>query len=420
MTENVVLAERRLSLARLFLPRVTAAERARVLAVLADLGLAQYADTSPAALSYGQRKLIELAQVLWLDPALVLLDEPAAGISPALSQRLAGIIRQLRAEGVGVLLVEHDVAFLASLSDRVYVMANGKIIASGTVAEVSADQAVVDAYLGDQVALAGGSGNGARAHGVNLMIEINGLVAGYGGLDILRGVDLSVGRGGITCIVGPNGAGKSTVLKAVSGVLRPKAGSVTIDGTDLTGRDPEAILRAGVAQVPQRGGLFTKLTVRQNVLMGAYVIRNRRKHIETRYDALAETFPILATRPGVLAGTLSGGQRRMVEFARALMLEPAVVLLDEPTLGLDPASLAIIGDSVRAMIAAGTTILMVEQNVRFGLSLATHATVLTAGTVALSGTAAEVAAHPDLMDLFFGDARATGRQGSGTQEAGTR
>ncbi len=152
--ENVVLAERRLSLARLLRPRITAAEHARAMTVLADLGLARYAGASPATLSYGQRKLIELAQVLWLDPALVLLDEPAAGISPALSQRLASIIRRLRAEGVGVLLVEHDVAFLASLSDRVYVMANGKIIASGTVAEVSADQAVIDAYLGDQVALA--------------------------------------------------------------------------------------------------------------------------------------------------------------------------------------------------------------------------------------------------------------------------
>ena len=247
------------------------------------------------------------------------------------------------------------------------------------------------------------------------MIEINGLVAGYGGLDILRGVDLSVDRGGITCIVGPNGAGKSTVLKAVSGILRPTAGSVTIDGTDLTGRDPEAILRAGVVQVPQRNGLFTRLTVRQNVLMGAYVIRKKRSEIEARYDALAETFPILATRPGVLAGTLSGGQRRMVEFARALMLEPTVVLLDEPTLGLDPPSLAIIGDSVRAMIAAGTTILMVEQNVRFGLSLATHATVLTAGTVALAGPAAEIAAHPSLMDLFFGDAKATGGRQAGAR-----
>ena len=152
--ENVVLAERRLALSRLFLPRVTAAERPRALAVLADLGLSGYADASPAMLSYGQRKLIELAQVLWLDPALVLLDEPAAGISPALSQRLAGIIRRLRADGTGVLLVEHDVAFLASLCDRVYVMADGRIIARGTVQEVSADPAVVDAYLGDQVALA--------------------------------------------------------------------------------------------------------------------------------------------------------------------------------------------------------------------------------------------------------------------------
>ena len=238
------------------------------------------------------------------------------------------------------------------------------------------------------------------------MIEIKGLVAGYGGLDVLRGVDLSVGHGGITCVVGPNGAGKSTVLKTVSGVLRPKAGSVTIDGTDLTGQAPDAILRAGVAQVPQRNGLFAKLTVRQNVLMGAYVIRKQRKHIEARYDALAQTFPILASRPNASAGTLSGGQRRMVEFARALMLEPKVVLLDEPSLGLDPASLAVISDSVRAMTDAGTTILMVEQNVRFGLSLATHATVLAAGTVALRGPASEIAAHPGLMDLFFGDARA--------------
>ncbi len=152
--ENVVIAERRLSPRRLALPRVTAAERDRAMAVLAGLGLAGYADVSPGTLSYGQRKLIELAQVLWLDPALVLLDEPAAGISPALAQRLAAIIRRLRADGVGVLLVEHDVAFLASLADRVHVMANGAIIASGTVAEVSADGAVVDAYLGDQVALA--------------------------------------------------------------------------------------------------------------------------------------------------------------------------------------------------------------------------------------------------------------------------
>src|SRR5580693_6587627 len=223
------------------------------------------------------------------------------------------------------------------------------------------------------------------------MIKISGLWAGYGGLDILRGVDLDVAEGQITCIVGPNGAGKSTVLKTMTGILRPSRGSVIIGGADLTGQPPEAILRAGVACVPQRHGLFARLSVRQNVLMGGYVIRRRRKHVDARYEQLAQMFPLLAERPGVSAGTLSGGQRRMVEFARALMLEPKVVLLDEPTLGLDPASTAIIADSVRAMIDAGTTILMVEQNVRFGLSLATHATVLTAGTVALHGTSGEIA-----------------------------
>jgi branched-chain amino acid transport system ATP-binding protein len=240
------------------------------------------------------------------------------------------------------------------------------------------------------------------------MIRIEGLWAGYGGLDILRGVDLSVDDGGIACIVGPNGAGKSTVLKTVSGILRPRSGSVVIGGTDLTGQPPEAILRAGVAQVPQRHGLFARLTVRQNVLMGAYVIRRQRKLVEQRYDRLAQTFPILAGRPGVAAGALSGGQRRMVEFARALMLEPKVVLLDEPTLGLDPSSLAIIRDSVVAMNKTGVTVLMVEQNVRFGLSLAQQATVLSAGTVALAGQADEIAKHPRLMDIFFGAAGAAG------------
>jgi ABC-type branched-subunit amino acid transport system ATPase component len=236
------------------------------------------------------------------------------------------------------------------------------------------------------------------------MIQIAGLWAGYAGLDILRGVDLNVDECGIHCIVGPNGAGKSTVLKTVSGILRPRSGRIVIDGADLTGNAPEEILRAGVAQVPQRHGLFAQLTVRQNVLMGGYVIRRRRKDLESRYDQLAMTFPVLAERPDVPAGALSGGQRRMVEFARAMVLEPRVVLLDEPTLGLDPKSVAVIRECVVAMNRAGTTVLMVEQNVRFGLSLAHHATVMRAGEVALTGTAAEIADHPDLMDIFFGAA----------------
>jgi ABC-type branched-subunit amino acid transport system ATPase component len=207
------------------------------------------------------------------------------------------------------------------------------------------------------------------------MIHLEGLLAGYGGLDILRGVDLHVEQGSVNCIVGPNGAGKSTVLKTISGLLQPRRGSVVIDGVELAGKSPATILHAGVVQVPQRNGLFAKLTVRHNVLMGAYIHRGRRKHLEQRYDELAQRFPILGERP------------------------------DEPTLGLDPLSLTTIRDSVRAMHSDGITVLMVEQNVRFGLALADQATVMSAGRVVLTGAAAEIRDKPDMMDVFFGAAR---------------
>jgi branched-chain amino acid transport system ATP-binding protein len=236
------------------------------------------------------------------------------------------------------------------------------------------------------------------------MIRIEGLWAGYGGLDILRGVDLQVDRGSISCVVGPNGAGKSTVLKTISGLLGASKGSIVVDGLELSGRSPRSILQAGVVQVPQRHGLFAKLTVRRNVEMGAYIHRRGHRHFAERYEQLAQTFPLLADRPEALAGSLSGGQRRIVEFARAMMIEPKVVLLDEPTLGLDPVSLTTIRNSVRTMHEAGITVLMVEQNVRFGLSLADRATVMNAGRVALSGPADVVASAPDLMDVFFGAA----------------
>jgi ABC-type branched-subunit amino acid transport system ATPase component/ABC-type branched-subunit amino acid transport system permease subunit len=152
VVENIVVPERRFAFGRLWTKRVTASEREQAIDVLDDLGLAAYADDSPAHLSYGQRKLIELAQILWLDPVLVMLDEPAAGISPALSERLAEVVRSLRQRGVTILLVEHDLAFIAGLCQQVYVMARGDIIAHGSVADVSSEPAVVDAYLGDSVA----------------------------------------------------------------------------------------------------------------------------------------------------------------------------------------------------------------------------------------------------------------------------
>ena len=231
------------------------------------------------------------------------------------------------------------------------------------------------------------------------LLEIKDLHAGYGAMTILHGVDMALERGEIGVIVGPNGAGKSTTLKAMFGLLNITGGSITLGGEDITGIAPEKLVEHGVAFVPQEANVFPTLTVHENLEMGAYTKRGKLQHI---YDHIYTVFPPLKDKRRQPAGELSGGQRQMVAFGRALMVEPSLLLLDEPTAGLSPMFMSEIFDRVLAVNEAGVTIAMVEQNAKQALRIADKGFVLASGRNRFTGTGEELLADEDVARSFLG------------------
>ena len=232
-----------------------------------------------------------------------------------------------------------------------------------------------------------------------VVLAIRGLTAGYGGPPIIQNVEMKAEAGRLTAIVGPNGAGKSTLLKALAGVIRPSAGQVLLKGRDITGLAPEKLIRCGIAYVPQSANVFPTLTVRENLEMGGYV---RTSGVGRRIDEIGEMFPDLKAALRRPARTLSGGQRNMLAMARGLMVEPAVLLLDEPSTGLSPRFVAAAWEYIRAACSTGVAVIVVEQNTRQTLAHAHWAYIMVLGQNRLEGPGANLLHDEEVVKLYIG------------------
>jgi branched-chain amino acid transport system ATP-binding protein len=234
------------------------------------------------------------------------------------------------------------------------------------------------------------------------LLELTDVAAGYGvAPDILTGISLEVEAGRTYCIIGPNGAGKSTLLKVICGLLTPRAGYVTFEGEKLNGLRPDQNLARGVCFVPQDRSLFGDMTVRENLMMGAFLERDRAR-IAERMDRVLTLFPMLSDRLSDRAGTLSGGQQQMVALGRSLMIEPRLLMIDEPSLGLAPRLADQIFDTIRQFPDLGIAVLLVEQNAVKGLECAQWSFVLDLGTKRFEGPADEILADPRIRELYLG------------------
>ncbi|HSQ86050.1 MAG TPA: ABC transporter ATP-binding protein [Desulfobacterales bacterium] len=236
------------------------------------------------------------------------------------------------------------------------------------------------------------------------MLKIEGLNAAYGSIQVLKNISLKVPKGKVVSIIGANGAGKSTLLKSISGLMKISKGSILYKDKDIAGMPANRIVGLGISQVPEGRQIFAHLSVLDNIHLGAYLYfkRNNRLEIKERVDRIYEIFPILETRSKQIAGTLSGGEQQMLAIARALMAQPELILLDEPSMGIAPLIVREIFNVIQQLNKSGTTVLLVEQNARIALKVAHYSYVLERGEIVMEGLAEELLDNPRVKEVYLG------------------
>ena len=387
--ENVALA----------LPPDVSSPEAAAEDLLALVGYAGPLGAEAAGLPHVDRRLVEIARALATRPAVLVLDEPAAGLMRAEKDALAALLGAIGRAGIAVVLVEHDMTLVMGVSAHVVVLDAGRVIAEGTPDAVSRDPRVVAAYLG--AVGAEGRPRGSASHRAGeTVLSARSVRAGYGAAPVLEGMDLDIGAGECVAMLGANGAGKSTLMKALSGLLRPIGGQVALAREDVTRLPAHAIAGRGLALVPEGRQVFPELSARDNIRLGAW----RRPNVD--HDAelarAVQRFPRLRDRLDSRAGLLSGGEQQMLAVARGLMADPKVLLLDEPSLGLAPAVVAELFAVLADLRDDGVTIMVVDQMADLALGIADRGYLVEGGRITRAGDAAELRADGALEAAYLG------------------